>query len=127
MNQAWAKSGNPGTKLSSDDLASLWLNAGGTCEYCGIGVSLMTVSFDHEVPLSKGGYHGVGNLKVCCITCQRSKYNRSTKDYLDSRALTVTCPVDGTVFKPRWADWVRGYGRFCSRKCAGTVGAKRRG
>lgn len=124
MNQAWKEAGTPGTKLVADDLAKIWLRDAGTCQYCGITIDLRDASFDHEIPLARGGPNAMGNLKLCCTTCQRSKHARSTKDYLAWRHLIVECPIDGKKFKPRWADYVRGYGKYCSLSCAGKAGAK---
>jgi hypothetical protein len=121
INQAWQKSGNDGVKISADDLASVWLRDGGVCQYCGIEVDLMHVSFDHEIPLRRGGYNGVGNLKTACITCQRSKYTKSTAEYAEWQALWRYCRTCRNGFKPRWADYMRGFGFYCSRKCSGSA------
>lgn len=119
LNQAWMKYGYRGVKLYAHDLAAIWLRAGGTCHYCGIEVDLMTVSFDHVEPLSKGGYHGVGNLVACCITCQRTKHTKTPEQHLEYQSTERICPVDGKRFRPRFADIQRGYGVYCSRKCSG--------
>lgn len=115
------KSGNAGVKIYAEDLAGIWLRAAGKCSYCGIEVDLMGASFDHEHPLSKGGYNGVGNLRLCCITCQRSKYDKNAIEYQEWRRLSRRCKTCRTVFRPRWADYKRGYGYYCSRKCSGSA------
>jgi hypothetical protein len=126
LNQSWAKrkarsqggDRSDGVLLRADDLAAVWLRDGGRCAYCGISVDLMTASFDHEVALSQGGPNLVSNLRCCCMTCQRSKYTKTADEYKVSKDLMVTCPC-GVVFKPRWADYQRGYGKYHSRSCAG--------
>jgi 5-methylcytosine-specific restriction endonuclease McrA len=126
LNQAWKRSGNAGVKISAADLASLWLNEGGRCRYCDIEVDLMTVSFDHIDPLVKGGVNAVGNLAPCCMTCQRSKYTKTPEELEKWKNLTRRCLIDGKRFKPRWADYIRGYGFYCSRRCAGYAATKTR-
>lgn len=119
INQKWRKTGNAGVTISAADLASVWLKDGGRCRYCGIGVDLMHCSFDHVVPFAEGGYNMVNNLATCCITCQRSKYTKSTSEYAEWQNLSRACKSCGNQFRPRWADYKRGYGWYCSRKCSG--------
>lgn len=88
------------------------------CPYCGVDIDPMHGSFDHKVPFDKGGSNERSNILFCCMTCQRSKYTKSVDEHAEFLNFTVVCPVDGTVFKPRYADWKRGLGRYCSRSCA---------
>ena len=119
INQAWRLSGNPGVKITADDLASVWLRDAGKCCYCGIDVELMSVSFDHVDPLRKGGYNGVGNINTACITCQRSKYTKTSDEFAEWRKMMRRCKTCRKTFKPRWADYMRGFGFYCSRSCSG--------
>jgi hypothetical protein len=59
---------------------------------------------------------------LSCLTDNRQKYTMSEEQYRDWLKLERVCPIDGTRFKPRAADYRRGYGFYCSRKCSGTVG-----
>lgn len=43
------------------------------CVYCG---SRGKIVFDHVIPLTRGGSHGVGNLAPSCIPCNRAKGTR---------------------------------------------------
>lgn len=119
INQKWRLTGNPGVKITADDLASTWLKDSGKCRYCGIEVDLMSVSFDHVEPFLKGGWNAPGNLATCCMTCQRSKYTKTPEEHAKYQDLMRRCRTCGRGFKPRWADYIRGYGHYCSRKCAG--------
>lgn len=94
------------------------------CIYCGVGLDPMHCSFDHVEPFGKGGANTVENLVACCLTCQRTKHTKSPGELSQWWDLRVTCPVDGVVFRPRWADHVRGLGRYCSRRCSGSVGGR---
>jgi hypothetical protein len=137
MNQAWKdarrvrpglthRGGNPGVKLTAADLAQVWLDHGGRCRYCDIRVDLMMASFDHVEPLSKGGTNYVSNLATCCITCQRTKHTKSPEEHAEYQAMVRVCPIDGTRFRPRWADVVRGFGHYCSRRCSAAMSTRER-
>ena len=118
INQKWRQTGNEGVKITADDLAGVWLRAAGKCQYCGIEVSLMTASFDHVVPFKNEGPSYVSNLACCCVTCQRSKHTKTPEEYATWQKLERHCRSCGTPFRPRWADYVRGYGWYHSRSCA---------
>jgi len=113
----------PGT-ISATDLALVYLAADRKCEYCGIEVSPGGVSFDHAIAFARGGANIRENLAASCMTCQRGKFTKSPEEWEQARHLVVQCSVCGKDFKPRWADYVRGYGRTCSRVCSGTKGGE---
>lgn len=118
MNQKWKSLPNGGAPITADDLAGVWLRDAGKCYLCGTEVTLMTSSFDHVIPWAEGGIHSVGNLRPCCTVCQRSKYTKSPEEHASYQKLWRICPVDGTRFRPRWADVKRGFGYYCSRSCS---------
>jgi hypothetical protein len=89
-----------------------------TCPYCGIKLDPMSGTFDHRVSFDKGGNNLRENIVFCCLSCNRKKFTKSIDEHAEFLNFTITCPIDGTVFKPRYADWVRGLGRFCSRSCS---------
>jgi len=115
--------GSPGV-LSYIDLYRVFEASEGACAYCGIGISPEHCSFDHVVPFSAGGHNVRDNLVACCLTCQRGKFTKSPEEYAEWQKLWRICPVDGTRFKPRWADYRRGLGKYCSRSCSGVVGGQ---
>jgi hypothetical protein len=88
------------------------------CPYCGIEIDPMHGQFDHKVPFDKGGSNTRDNIVFCCVTCNRAKFTKSVDEHAEWVGFTVVCPIDGTVFKPRYSDWVRGLGRYCSRSCS---------
>lgn len=92
--------------------------ARGDCAYCGVELDIGQGTFDHAIPLDRGGPNANYNLNRCCYTCQREKGTKTPEEYAAYKELWVTCPIDGTVFKPRWNEWLAGRGRLCSRRCA---------
>lgn len=58
-----------GAKLGQTDFALIMKRDKRTCHICGTKVTKNTVSFDHLVPLSKGGPHTIENLRVAHRRC----------------------------------------------------------
>ena len=64
-------------------LLSVYLKTGFKCWYCGcdmqlafygpIGKSLDAFTFDHRVPLSKGGSNLIENMVICCWKCNQDR------------------------------------------------------
>jgi 5-methylcytosine-specific restriction endonuclease McrA len=48
-----------------------------TCQYCGQTCSTDDLSFDHVVPIVKGGTKTWGNIVTCCFDCNRRKGGRT--------------------------------------------------
>jgi hypothetical protein len=88
------------------------------CYYCGVGIGPMDGSFDHRVSFDDGGSNDPSNIVRCCLSCQRRKFTKTEAEFAEHRRMTVTCPIDGTVFIPRYAEAKRGMARYCSRSCA---------
>lgn len=108
------KLGAPG-RVTAADLARIQMRDEFTCAYCGIEVR--PGSFDHVRPFDRGGTNLPDNIVVSCLTCNRTKYTKSPEQLREWEQLRVTCDC-GVVFRPRWSDWVRGFGRVHSRACA---------
>lgn len=88
------------------------------CPYCGDATDPMHGSFDHVLPFDKGGANDSSNLVFGHLSCNRAKFTKSPAELASYMTLTIVCPVDQTVFRPRYADWIRGLGRYCSRSCS---------
>lgn len=112
-------------RVTAAELAQVILESEGLCNYCGDELPDMEGTFDHVVPYANGGLNLPINIVRACLTCNRTKSTKTPEELAAYAALRVTCPVDGKVFRPRWADWKRGYGRTCSRVCAGRLGGRR--
>jgi 5-methylcytosine-specific restriction endonuclease McrA len=111
-------------RIRPSDLAAAFMNSNWVCTYCGIGIDPLHCSFDHVVPFDNGGPNEPGNIVACCMTCQRGKGTKSPPEYEFARHLLSQCEVCGVQFKPRYADWRRGFGRTCSRICSGKKGGQ---
>jgi hypothetical protein len=123
MNKKASKLGRPGV-ITATDLAAAFLASDWTCPYCGVGIDPLHCSFDHVIPFDNNGLNIPENVVACCLSCQRSKGTKSLDQYQFARGLEHDCDVCGRHYKPRWADWVRGFGRTCSRACAGKIGGE---
>lgn len=121
INTKASKLGRNG-RVTANDLGAIFLASGGACVYCSTEIDPLMCSFDHVQPFDSGGENEPSNIAATCMSCQRSKARRSVEVYQEARKLRVQCEVCGIEFQPRWADWIRGYGRTCSAKCAGLKG-----
>lgn len=88
------------------------------CMYCGIELEPGQGTFDHAVALSNGGANQSFNIVRCCISCNRTKFDKTPGEFESHKALVSTCTVCGHTFQPRWAEWQAGRARTCSRSCA---------
>lgn len=109
-------------RITAEDYARAYIAAEGMCPYCGIDITPEHCSFDHAIPFDRGGQNEPANIVACCLTCQREKATKTPEEFAHARVLMSTCESCGKVFKPRYADWLRGYGRTCSSECAGLKG-----
>jgi 5-methylcytosine-specific restriction endonuclease McrA len=88
------------------------------CRYCGIGLEVGQGTFDHITPFDRGGTNQPENIDRCCLTCNRTKFNKTPAEFEAHQELRVTCPVCTKVFKPRWGEYINGRARLCSRSCS---------
>lgn len=115
MNKKARQVGATGTIVAAD-LARLELRFK-TCRYCRVGLEVGQGSFDHIVAFAQGGANEYHNLARCCMTCQRSKFTKSEEEHKEYSALVKTCAC-GKEYRPRYGDWRKGLGRYCSRSCS---------
>jgi 5-methylcytosine-specific restriction endonuclease McrA len=68
------------------------------CHYCGVRLALTTAkteraaTWDHVIPLSKGGYDKMNNLVPCCRKCNQRKGSKMPDELL--AALTPSREAD---------------------------------
>lgn len=51
------------------------------CIYCGCDIKDHPTT-DHLIPLSRGGKHSIDNIKICCMSCNSSKSNKTLIEWL---------------------------------------------
>lgn len=64
---------------TSHQLADLRKEANGVCRYCGKRVKELT--FDHVIPLAKGGLHAIHNLVMACRLCNSKKHTKTPEQW----------------------------------------------
>lgn len=63
------------------DLATTALSRCG-CVYCGISLTVKTLSIDHRTSIARGGAHVLANLAVCCEICNQAKGQMTDCEYI---------------------------------------------
>ena len=53
------------------------------CAYCGFQIELLTLEFDHFVPIKLGGKTEPGNMVPCCYVCNHGSGGKFAKDALE--------------------------------------------
>ena len=60
--------------------ANIYARDNHTCQYCNGAFSTADLTFDHVVPVSKGGRKDWENIVTCCVTCNRRKGGRTPQE-----------------------------------------------
>lgn len=50
------------------------------CQYCGHSFPPSQLTFDHVLPVARGGHKGWDNIVTCCIPCNRLKGDRTPEE-----------------------------------------------
>ena len=51
-----------------------------TCQYCCLRLPPSQLTFDHVLPVARGGQKGWDNIVTCCIPCNRRKGDRTPEE-----------------------------------------------
>jgi 5-methylcytosine-specific restriction endonuclease McrA len=51
-----------------------------TCQYCGKRFAPSQLTFDHVLPVARGGRKAWDNIVTCCISCNRLKGDRAPEE-----------------------------------------------
>jgi 5-methylcytosine-specific restriction endonuclease McrA len=51
-----------------------------TCQYCGHRLPPSQLTFDHVIPVARGGHKGWDNIVTCCIPCNRRKGDNTLEE-----------------------------------------------
>ena len=65
-----------------------------SCIYCHTVLDLHSISFDHLLPLSRGGANWVPNLGLCCTTCNKTKGSLTEEEYCQLLELMLLWPQE---------------------------------
>lgn len=89
-----------GVVVEPVDFAIILARDGMICQICRLAVTADTLSFDHIIPLSKGGPHTQSNLQVAHRACNSKKGNLLPGESRRRRQVTSTvcCPQCGHCF-----------------------------
>ena len=66
------------------------------CQYCSKTFATSDLTFDHVVPVSRGGASSWDNIVTCCVTCNRKKGSRTP----DEAGLTLMRKPARPAFTP---------------------------
>ncbi|MEE8349699.1 MAG: HNH endonuclease [Acidobacteriota bacterium] len=50
------------------------------CQYCGHGFPTGQLTYDHVIPVARGGNKSWENIVTCCVTCNRKKGDRTPEE-----------------------------------------------
>jgi 5-methylcytosine-specific restriction endonuclease McrA len=67
-------------KVSGGDFAKCLRRFHHRCAYCSADIRA-GYQFDHVMPVSRGGVHGIGNLVPCCGPCNVRKHSRTVMEW----------------------------------------------
>ena len=76
-------------KLRTGVVLDRWFKSGGRrpCHYCKKKLFREQATFDHVIPLSKGGYDKSDNGVIACATCNSLKGRLTKEEFLKRIAL----------------------------------------
>jgi 5-methylcytosine-specific restriction endonuclease McrA len=60
--------------------ANIYMRDSYTCQYCGTAQPTHELTFDHVIPVSRGGRKDWENIVTCCIDCNRLKGGRTPEE-----------------------------------------------
>ena len=60
--------------------ANIYARDNHTCQYCNESLPTAELTFDHVVPVARGGQKGWDNIVTCCIPCNRRKGDRTPEE-----------------------------------------------
>ena len=70
-----------------------------TCQYCGENHSANELTFDHILPVSRGGSRTWENIVTCCLNCNRMKGSRTPEEANMRLLRTPVRPKYSSIFR----------------------------
>lgn len=87
-----------------------------SCQYCGCGLSMAEMTFDHVKPRSQGGNTSFENIVAACFDCNKKKADKSIMQPMrmprrpTAEEMSMLRPVRRSEIPDDWALWLRGTG-----------------
>lgn len=73
--------GNGTYVVTPRDLSRALARHDHACAYCRCPLTPKTITWDHIIPISRGGRHSIGNLAPACKPCNSAKRDRSSYEW----------------------------------------------
>jgi 5-methylcytosine-specific restriction endonuclease McrA len=67
--------------VSAEDLRIITEECQWKCTYCKIPLTPKTATYDHVIPIARGGLHVKENLTLACHSCNSSKKDRTPEEW----------------------------------------------
>lgn len=83
---------------TADEFVDVLSTFSNRCAYCGGPFADGQVTIDHMVPLSRGGSDNITNIWPACRSCNCSKSDKTTGEYLAWRLANLPDDEDGELF-----------------------------
>lgn len=77
--------------------SSVTKEKGSSCGYCGEYLFEKDITFDHKVPLSRGGENTIENVLVACKSCNSLKGTKTFDEFIIHRELNYLLSPDATA------------------------------
>lgn len=69
------------------------------CQYCGTSCSNSELTFDHVLPVSRGGQRTWENIVTCCLPCNQRKGSRTPEEASMKLRREPRCPKYPPIFR----------------------------
>lgn len=65
------------------------------------GLSDVSLTMDHVIPLSRGGDHSIDNIVPSCFSCNASKGNKLLSEISNNKSLLITARLAAVAAQQR--------------------------
>ena len=76
--QARRRGAVAGEIIAAEDWIARQKEFGNRCAYC---MEEKTLTMDHVIPLSRGGFHHIDNIFPACMPCNRAKGSKTLEEF----------------------------------------------
>lgn len=79
--------------------ANIYTRDNYTCQYCATSFATQDLTFDHVIPMSRGGKRSWENIVTCCMRCNRRKGSHTPNEVGMSLLRAPAKPAYTPVFR----------------------------